>query len=175
MKKTCFYTGINKDKNFNMRVPSDQLKTKYFQKKTIYPFIILLLISHSLFSQKIITEKKDVRYIQLPLTAMPGVKTYNCVWDNDSIKINLPGIDTKWGFNDMMIKGCMSIQGLTYSETDPDITVTLQSSTFELADPEIVNLNEGQENANYRIVYKFPMDWKIRITGKFEKEIALIP
>ena len=143
--------------------------------KTLTTVIILLIISYISFAQRVINEKIDVRYVQLPLTVMPDVKTYNCVWNKDSIKENLPEIETQFGYNDMMIKGCMAIQGLTYNKTNPDITVTLQSSAFELIDPIIVNLKEGQENANYRIKFDFPMDWKIIISGKYEAEIVLNP
>lgn len=143
--------------------------------KIILISFLLLISSYTIFAQRVINKKIDVRYVQLPLTVMPDVITYNCVWDKDSIKESIPEIDPQLGYNDMMIKGCMAIQGLTYSETNPDITVTLQSSPCEFIEPIIININEGQENPNYKIKYSFPMNWKIKITGKFETEFELNP
>ncbi|TAJ13585.1 hypothetical protein DMA11_08475 [Marinilabiliaceae bacterium JC017] len=138
-------------------------------------FILFVLLStcSMLFSQRIIHKDKDIHYVQLPMVVMPGVTTYNCVWNSDGVKETIPDIETAMGYNSQTVKGFLDIQGYTYSESDPDITVTLFSEPLLLNDPEIVNLSSDSDNPNYRALYSFPLNWKIEVNGKFSHAIQL--
>lgn len=139
--------------------------------KTTFIAIGLLFTCAFAFSQRIIDEKAEVRYIQLPMTVMPDVRTYNCAWNNEAVKQDIPKIDTELGYNQRTVAGYLALQGFSFTNDHPDVTITLESGRFELPAPAIVDISESDDATNFRAKYTIPLNWIIKIDGKITKSI----
>jgi len=141
--------------------------------KTSFIAIGLLLICTFAFSQRVIDEKAEVRYVQLPMTVLPDVASYTCVWNNEAIKQDIPEIDTELGYNHRTVAGYLALQGFSFTTDHPDVTLTLESGRFELPTPAIVDISESDDATNFRAKYTIPFNWMLKIDGKITKTIDL--
>jgi len=134
--------------------------------RTTFIAIGLLFTCAFAFSQRIIDEKAEVRYVQLPMTVMPDVRTYNCAWNNEAVKQDIPKIDTELGYNLRTVAGYLALQGFSFTNDHPDVTITLESGRFELPAPAIVDISESDDATNFRAKYTIPLNWIIKVDGK---------
>lgn len=135
--------------------------------------LILILSSSSIFAQRTIKKKKSIQLTQLPLIPMPNVETYTCKWDGKLIEENFPNYEAEVGINLKTIQGILNLQGYTYVDSNPDVTITLVGKKIEKLTPEIVNISSAKGAPNYRAKYMLPVDWELKIEGKFSRTIKL--
>ncbi len=129
--------------------------------------LILILTSSSIFAQRDIKKDKSIQFIQLPSIPMPNVKTYACKWDGKLIEQNFPNYEIEVGINPKTIQGILNLEGYTYDESNPDVTITIIGKNIENISHEIVNISNVKGVPNFRAKYIVPADWEIKIEGKF--------
>jgi hypothetical protein len=135
--------------------------------------IALILSSTTVFAQRFTKKKKTIQFTQLPMIPMPNVKTYGCKWDGKHIEENFPNYKNDVGINTKTIQGILDLQGYTYDESNPDITITLVGKKIENREPEIVNISKTKGSPNFRAKYSVPANWELKIEGKFTTTIKL--
>ncbi|WP_016776378.1 hypothetical protein [Anaerophaga thermohalophila] len=139
--------------------------------KNYFVLFLAVLASINAYSQRVIVEKKDIQYLKYPLITMPGVETYSIqLRDVEPIKNNktlLFAPDKKFTL------GVLALQGYTYTEESPDVSITLVPKPVDFPQYQIVDVADNEYNTDFKAIYKTVPTWEIKIDGKFTKKLVL--
>jgi len=139
------------------------------RKYAILCFVALLSINA--FSQRIIDEKKEVQFVKYPQIPMKGVETYSIKFQ--PAKENLEGDTLQYAPDKHQTAGALALQGYSYNEETPDVTISLAVNPVIFPDSTIENISEYYNKKDFRAIFKTVPSWEIQIRGEFFKTLKL--